>query len=61
MLIAAQPLPSFPSALVLERRAMFAVLIAGERIALPEETSRAKPEPRHYGGVLVFQRERAST
>ena len=42
VLIAAQPLPSFLSALVLERRAMFAAVIAGERIVLPEETSRIK-------------------
>ena len=47
VLIAASPLPSFLSALVLERRAMFAALIAGERIVLPEETSKIKPTALH--------------
>ena len=45
MLIAAQPLPSFLSALVLEQRAIFAAMTAGERIVLPEETFRIKSLP----------------
>ncbi|MCH7828281.1 hypothetical protein IH982_00215 [Patescibacteria group bacterium] len=48
MPIAAQPLPSFLSNLVLERRTMFAALIAGERIVLLEETSRIKTTALHH-------------
>jgi len=50
VLIAVQLLLSFLSPLVLERRTMFAALIAGEKIVLPEETSRIKPQPRLLAG-----------